>query len=440
MGLLDRLKSKKGKGEEPEVAVIGIDGVPFDLLRRGMDEGWMENLAALGSADRMRATIPVVSSVCWPSATTGLNPGGTGVYGFQERKEGSSETYVPLSRNVHGDRIWDRAGEAGKRSLVMNVPVTFPPQSPPNGTLVSGFLSPDVDRACTSPEVAERLKKMDYRVDADVSLHDDLDRFMEDIHATLDARLEAFETMAREESWSLFFGVVMETDRLNHFYWSDYADEGKYLDDFLDVYRKIDRFIGDFRDQLPEDAELIVMSDHGFTELEKEIDLNAWLAERGYLERGGDLAGSSGTAYSMTPGRVYLDTESNRPGGSLPDEEYDATRKELAEALRGVQDPETGEAVVDEVYLKEELYTGPHAGTGPDIVVQPVDGYDLKGSFDEKPLARTGPRTGMHTLEDASLLSTADLDSGASVWDVGPTVLDLLDLRHDDLDGDSLLT
>lgn len=439
MGLLDKLKSKKS--EKKRVAVLGIDGVPYGLLQRGMEEGWLENFAELPSAGPMNASVPVVSSVCWPCATTGLNPGGTGVYGFLERKRGTNETYVPLSVHVNGDRVWDRVGDAGKRSLVMNVPVTFPPDDV-KGTLVGGFLSPDVDAASSSPELASRLKKMGYRVDADVSLHGDRDKFMKNIHETLDARLKAFRTLTKEEKWDLFFGVVMETDRLNHFYWGDYSNEGEYYDEFIEVYKKIDAFLGEFRASLPENTELIVMSDHGFTDLRKEFDVNAWLREQGFLQKAEKQDGSldiQGDAYSLIPGRIYVDLESRRPGGSVPDDAYDEKVAELTEALQGAEDPETGERVVEQVYTRDDLYSGPFADMGPDLVAHPVDGYDLKGAFEEKPVVSDGPRSGMHTLPDASLLSTADLENGGSVWDVAPTILDLLGLEADGMDGRSLV-
>ncbi|MBS1262955.1 MAG: hypothetical protein MAG715_00120 [Methanonatronarchaeales archaeon] len=437
MGLLDRVRSRK------RVAVIGIDGVPYGLVERGTEEGWMENLLAMRSSDRMRAALPVVSSVCWPCATTGLNPGGTGVYGFQERTDDGDGLHVPLSTDVHGERLWDAAGREGRSSLVLNVPVTFPPGET-RGTLVSGFLSPDVDSACTSSATAERLKKLDYRVDADVSLHGERDRFMKNIHETLDARLRAFKNLIGDGGWHLFFGVVMETDRLNHFYWRDYAEEGEYLEDFLDVYRKVDSFIGEVESLLPEDTELVVMSDHGFTSVEREVDVNAWLESEGFLENrsreeDNSLRGVSGSAYSLTPGRVYVDLKSRRPGGSVDGEDYLDVRSDLAEFIEGLEDPETGESVIDSVHTREELYEGPRVESGPDLVAHPVDGYDLKASFGEGPLTSEGPRTGMHTLDDASLLSTAELDGGAEVWDVFPTVMELLGLRPGDVYGTSLV-
>ncbi|MFB6354071.1 MAG: alkaline phosphatase family protein, partial [Halobacteriales archaeon] len=125
MGLFDRLRG----GDGPRVAFVGIDGVPFHLVEDNPDV--FPNLSALaedGSAGAIDSIVPPESSACWPSLTTGVNPGRTGVYGFQDREVGSYETYVPMGRDVQATRLWDRVTDAGRDATVMNVPVTFPPQ------------------------------------------------------------------------------------------------------------------------------------------------------------------------------------------------------------------------------------------------------------------------------------------------------------------------
>ena len=83
MGLFDRLRGDGG----PRVAFLGIDGVPYSLLADNFEE--FENLGALaeeGTAGAIDSIVPPESSACWPALTTGVNPGETGVYGFQDRE------------------------------------------------------------------------------------------------------------------------------------------------------------------------------------------------------------------------------------------------------------------------------------------------------------------------------------------------------------------
>ena len=147
MGLFDRLR---GDGD-PRVAFIGVDGVPYSLLSE--NEELFPNFAAIadeGTASEISSIVPPESSACWPSLTTGMNPGETGVYGFQDREVGTYDTYVPMGREVQADRVWDRVQEEGRRATVMNVPVTFPPQRNVQ-RMVSGFLSPDRRQPETRP-------------------------------------------------------------------------------------------------------------------------------------------------------------------------------------------------------------------------------------------------------------------------------------------------
>src|SRR6056297_1173294 len=215
MGLFDRLR---GDGD-PRVAFIGVDGVPYSLLSE--HEELFPNFAALaddGTAAEISSIVPPESSACWPSLTTGKNPGETGVYGFQDREVGTYDTYVPMGRDVQADRVWDIATEEGRDATVMNVPVTFPPQRNVQ-RMVSGFLSPGIEKAAYPDDLAEYLEGIDYKIDANAKLghSEDKSEFIENAHETLDARYEAFSNYIEQDDWDLFFGVFMTTDRINHF-------------------------------------------------------------------------------------------------------------------------------------------------------------------------------------------------------------------------------
>ena len=57
--------------------------------------------------------------------------------------------YIPISRPKltsirGGTSFWVTAGNAGVRSSMLTVPVTFPPEDVPNGELLSGLPLPDI--------------------------------------------------------------------------------------------------------------------------------------------------------------------------------------------------------------------------------------------------------------------------------------------------------
>ncbi|PCR89756.1 alkaline phosphatase family protein [Natrinema ejinorense] len=447
MGLFDRLR---GDGD-PRVAFIGVDGVPYSLLSE--NEELFPNFAAIaddGTAEEISSIVPPESSACWPSLTTGMNPGETGVYGFQDREVGTYDTYVPMGREVQADRVWDRVQENGRKATVMNVPVTFPPQRNVQ-RMVSGFLSPSLEKAAYPDDVRDYLETLDYRIDVNPKLghQEDKAEFIEDAHATVDAQYEAFQHYIEEDDWDLFFGVFMTTDRVNHFLFKDYERDGKYRDEFIEFYKKIDDYIGQLRDSLPEDVTLIVASDHGFTSLDYEVHFNEWLREEGWLsfrtddpEELDDIADDT-TAYSFIPGRFYINLEGREPRGSVPEAEYDAVRDELKADLEALEGPD-GDPVVERVVEKEEAFRGDHDDIAPDLVAIPNNGFDLKSGFKgDAEIFDTGPRNGMHSFDDTSLYidhPDATIDN-ADLFDITPTILDLMDVEYSrsDFDGASLV-
>ncbi len=447
MGLFDRLRGDDG----PRVAFIGIDGVPYSLIADNPDE--FPNLTAMedaGAAGAIDSIVPPESSACWPSLTTGVNPGGTGVYGFQDREVGSYETYVPMGRDVQATRLWDRVTDADRDATVMNVPVTFPPQRNVQ-RMVSGFLSPSVEKAAYPDDLRESLEGMDYRIDVNAKLghQDDKTEFMEDAHETIDARFEAFKQCIEEDDWDLFFGVFMTTDRVNHFLFKDYEEGGENSEAFMEFYRKVDEYIGRLRDLLGDDTTMVVASDHGFTSEEYEVHLNTWLREQGWLDyRTDDHSELSDItddtrAYSLIPGRFYINLEGREPRGSVPESEYEDTREELTELIEGLEGPD-GTPVAQRVVTDADAFRGDHDDIAPDLVVIPNHGFDLKAGFkDDTDVFDVGPRNGMHSFENACLFvddPTARIND-VDLFDIAPTVLDLMEIEYDRtaFDGASLV-
>ncbi len=639
MGLFDRIR---GGDDEPRVAFFGIDGVPYSLIADNREK--FPNLSRLideGSAGAIDSIVPPESSACWPALTSGKNPGETGVYGFQDRENGSYETYVPMRRDVQTRRVWDRVQEAGRDATVMNVVTTFPPQRDVQ-RMVSGFLSPGVEKSAYPDEFRDYLQSIDYRIDTNASLgHTDKGEFMEDAHATLDARQEAFRHYVEEDDWDLFFGVFMATDRVNHFLFRDYEEDGEYKEEFVEFYEKVDEYLGELRDLLPDDVTMMVASDHGFTSLDYEVNCNAWLRENGWLsyeqdsdytfqlgawlregdrlefdadyagdldelvdpatlaaefedgrlvaddeeardeavaaihdatpavvdegdERavlvdaddvdvdthvvetddgedeqfhveadlvraegdaypqdgsvvaltedareyvletlsdvtpkslGADKADSTqllenvsvddsdggfrisvtaaegvdlGTdldpdrevleythtelpdiaddaeAYSLIPGRFYLNLEGREPRGSVPEDEYEEVRAELKEELEALEGP-NGEPVADRVVTKEDAFRGDHDDIAPDLTIVPNHGFDLKAGFKGRkdPFVEFAARNGMHSFDNATLLIDDEEAriSDVDLFDIAPTILDLMDIDYErgEFDGSSLV-
>ena len=246
MGLFDRLRGN----DTPRVAFIGIDGLSYRAVADNPETfPTLSAIADDGEGGRIDSIVPAESSACWPTLTTGKNPGETGVYGFQDREVGSYDTYVPMGRDVQIPRVWDRAADEGLDATVMNVPVTFPPQRTVQ-RMVSGYLSPDLDAAAHPAELREYLSDSDYRLSVNAKLGHKSDKtaFLEHARGTLDARAAAFERYVERDDWDLFVGVFTAPDRVNHFLWGDYEDGGPYREELLSFHAALDEHIGSIRE------------------------------------------------------------------------------------------------------------------------------------------------------------------------------------------------
>jgi predicted AlkP superfamily phosphohydrolase/phosphomutase len=94
----------------PRVVVIGVDGMSADRTERLMAAGKLPAFAAIakrGGYSKLVPTNPAQSPVSWATITTGLNPGGHGIYDFLRRTP-QAEKFDPTS-NVEIDVGLSRA-------------------------------------------------------------------------------------------------------------------------------------------------------------------------------------------------------------------------------------------------------------------------------------------------------------------------------------------
>ena len=413
--------------------MIGLDGTPCSLVERFAGDGTMPNVRRLlgdGTLKRMTTTIPEISSVAWSSFMTGTNPGKHGVYGFLDLKPRSYKVYFPNATHVKGETLWDLLGRKGKRSVVLNVPSTYPAREI-NGVLVSGFVAIQLERATYPPSLVPRLKEIGYQIDVDARKKKESDdALMADVFHTLERREIVLMELFEREAWDLFIGVITETDRLQHFFWDAIEDPGhRFHDRFREVYRRVDACIGRVADRVGPHDTLFIMSDHGFAPLIRQVYLNYWLAQHGYVawtkpvpETLEDIAAGT-KAFAMDPARIYVNLKGKYPLGSVEPSDYRAVRDELKGALAELE--VDGTRIIDRIFEKEEIFSGPLVDHAPDLCLLPVKGYDLKGAVNKTVLADRDVFTGMHTHDDALFWIGAKgvRDGDATIYDVAPTIL-----------------
>ena len=456
MGFLKNLFGKSGAGSNGnKVVMIGLDGTPQTTLRELIDAGIMPNFRSLveeGILRQMDASTPAISSISWTSFMTGKNPAKHRIFGFIDLRKNTYDFTFPNFTTTVGDTIWDILAKSGKRSIIINQPSTYPARQM-NGISVSGFVAIDLKKAVYPPSVLPKIEKSGYKIDVDSNkARENMDDFVEDLFYVLDKRIETINDLYHNEKWDYFQAVITGTDRLHHFLWAAYDDKShKYHEMFMEYYRRVDKFIGEMADKIGDSATLMLMSDHGFTSIKKEIAINCWLRENGYLkfdkEPPDSLAdiSSESKAFALDPSRIFINTKGKFPKGSVnPGDEEKELIAELVEKCKHMTLPDTGEEIIEAVNTKDEVYNGPFIDEAADIILTPKWHYDIKGTIKRNEFATTEIFTGMHTHDDAFFyIKRKDIrdDKKVNVVDLAPTILALMGSEiPEDMDGTVLLS
>lgn len=439
---------KKSKG--PQVCVIGIDGVPYTFIQKRMAEGGFKNIKKLmeaGDMKQMSSVVPPISSVAWATFMTGKNPAKHGIFGFVDRDAETMEMKIPTSVDMKSKTLWEILSDHNKKVVAMNVPGSYPPRKV-NGKLISCFLATDINKATYPPELSTKLKELGYIIDVDPwKARQDRDGFLEDLFVALEKRLDTTLYLLESEKPDFLISHIMETDRLSHFFWEDLDNnDEKYAPKIIEFFEKVDEFIGVVVSKLPEETTVIVMSDHGFCTLKKEVYLNVALEAGGFLKLvEEDVKGLSAIhpdtkAYSMIPGRIFINLKGREKCGSVePGEEAEKVKEEVIEFLMKLKDPTDDSKLISKVFRREEIYGGGLFEQAADLIALPHDGYDLKGNLKNPKLLVKDKLVGMHTDWDATLCvrgkKIADVEN-LHIVDVMPSILSLYGINDPALDLD----
>ena len=307
----------------PPIFCIGLDGATFDLIKPFIAQGKLPTFHKLmqqGAWSELRSTVPPVTAAAWSSFMTGKNPAAHGLFDFMRRRADSYDLVPVSARERDGKAVWDLIGESGKRVIVMNVPVTWPP-APVNGVLITGMLTPrDTPHYTYPPELADELRAAigEYVIYSDeVYSHGRGEIFLRALKYSAEQRARAAEYLLHHYPADFFMLVFPETDTVSHGLWWAYdsthhehnaARAAALREGILEIYQHIDTLLARLLEHLPPSGAVLVMSDHGHGPVRHFLYVNNWLAQRGYLRFKPNLASQlKRVAFQLglTPRLVY---------------------------------------------------------------------------------------------------------------------------------------
>jgi predicted AlkP superfamily phosphohydrolase/phosphomutase len=395
--------------------------------------------------------------------------------------------------------IWRLLSDAGRRLVVVNVPLTYPAEQV-NGVMLAGFDAPSIKSSAFSQPAGliDRLEDEcgPYMLHAAVAHHANAGRVKRVVEASLTAeasRVNAMAHLLETEPWDVAMYMIKATDQVAHHVWDHDAESQEPL---REVYRFADQTLARLLDIAGPDCDVVVMSDHGMGWRQPAAEyLSGILQQLGYLHRA-DTSGTGGRwrvfklakrmgprakgfvkrrlpglyrrfgfqirfggidwantrAFSdNTRSCVWVNLKGRDPHGIVTPEAYAELVAELREVLSSLVDTETGEPAVAAVHTPDEIYAGPHTDEAPDLQIdwnydRPVTGLRYDGKLGHAVSAQFS-KGFMHGLSGAhrpqgvlifrgpSFASGAQVD-GAALQDLAPTILHLLEVPvPDDMDG-----
>jgi len=397
------LTQKKG-------VIIGLDGVPYSLLKDLSNQGVMpffHQLTRDSHFTEMSSSLPPNSAVSWSSMITGCNPGEHGVYGFMELMNRSYVNSFHSSKKLKASPFWHQT--PNRKHLIINLPATYP-ATKINGALISGFVSPNMERAVYPPNLAGSLNELDYKIDVDTSrAEESVPLFLKELKDALWGRLNALNLLLRRYKWDTLMLVITGTDRIEHYLWNAYQDQSHpYHQEFLDFFRQVDKILEAIIQRVGLETPLMMLSDHGMDGVETSLNINRLLIENGYLKLGDNPRKSynnieKGTkAFAVETHKIHINKAHNYPRGTVQPSDEGILLHELSELFLGLKHKKRN--VVKSVHRRDDVFKGTHLENAPDLVVLPERGFSLKTGLFKESLFEADRLQGAHTDDDAFLL------------------------------------
>ena len=443
-----------------KLIIIGLDAADYQLTQELIDAGDLPRLSAIGAKgcfSLLRSTIPPQTAPAWTSITTGVNPGKHGIYYFYNFS--TSPITIANSTNTSTPRIWDYVEAAEARSVVVNVPVTYPVHTI-SGSIVSGIPPWYIDERSVYPGgLLNRLKTAGYEIETPMSrgLEKQPEVLVSRVLATEERRVRTFLNLVGEDDWSFGMIVLTGLDRLQH----KLVGKGeKEREAAKRGYRGVDGLVGKIIDTLGAAVNYLVVSDHGFNPRPVAFYPNAWLYEQGMLKRKSSIPyRATRIAHDLLDGHLLwlpqgitkryqgaatvirtidaVDLEASRAFVPGTDGVVVVKSKEDEQAIiSGLSElkDDSGKEVC-KVYPREQVYKGERVEAAPELLIVPRDDINIKTDpFSRSVTSRSGNFPKANHSSNGIFLATGPgiRKSGGlsiSLEDVAPTALTLMGIR-----------
>jgi predicted AlkP superfamily phosphohydrolase/phosphomutase len=433
-----------------KVILIGLDGASWKIILPMIKEGRLPNIKRLmdnGCWGKLGTITPPVSEIIWTTIATGKTPQVHGIDDNIVEDPDTGEMVPPTSNLRKAKAIWNILSDYQKKVGVVGYRVSWPAEKI-NGVMISdrAGVRNYLYKGYSEPPLADLYEPMIFS-----SFEDDLENnpavtvnrdkvYIKDIFMFNCARY-----LLKNQDFDFFCIYLYGIDILSHFYWRKMSPltQGKaggnipeYKDVIKDTYIWCDSVIGELLRNVDKDTTVIVVSDHGFKareRIEKEYIFDK-------IDRLFEIAGLKKIKYDskefnvkVTPPPAWVHKKNIEITGDFSNNEFNLVRENVKEAIRGIKVEETGRHIF-------KILDDTPSGFAFKINMQTIDrpkGFHILVKNQEYKMLdfmSEDPAYGEHDADDAVIIVSGknirrnQKLRDASVYDIAPTVLYLLDL------------
>jgi len=221
--------------------------------------------------------------------------------------------------------------------------------------------------------------------------------FFEQAMTFYEERERMFLDAVKQSKRGLVTTVFDTTDRVQHMFYryldpTHPANAGKdtevWKDAIARVYERADALLGKVWNLVDDpDTVFMVISDHGFTNFRRGVNINSWLRDHGYLVLKDADRRTSGEwfdgvdwtktrAFALGLTGIFVNRKGREKSGIVAEgAEYRQLVQELAEKLGQLIDPASGQRCVRRVAVSQQFFRGPYRFDAPDLLVGWDGGY-----------------------------------------------------------------
>ncbi len=474
------------------ILILGLDAATLDLIIPWTAQKLLPNFQGLmkdGQWGPLQSTTPPMTPVAWNTFATGRNPAHHGVFDFIVRQNTGYDVMRVLGEHRRCSTFWQILDEQGYRLGLLNLPMTYPPDSLKQGFIISGFdaLSDQVNFV-HPPSIKAVLKEQGYLF---APTPNNPAETYQSFFESFESQKQTFLYLKDHQAWDVLTMVFMQLDAAQHFYWHEMVTrEACYGELILNLYQQVDQLIGILLEHLDQNTTLIVLSDHGAGPIYQTVSLNQWLIGHDYLTLNtdipvqnikhnivrqvfrffrhrlptnlknriktvisqdearsyllkGQIDWSKTKAFSLgEAGGIFINVQGREAQGIVPRESYIFLRDEIKGQLMTLKDPKNGLPIFQDIMCREKIYQGPYLPEAPDLIPLWQAGYECRSPFEQAlsqgeifeagqylPLTGT-QRTGGHRPEGVLFMYHQGIEAkrlgGVGLIDIAPTIFSLL--------------